>query len=508
VHPPAVTEPAPAVEARGIRKSFDGVEVLHGVDFALRAGEIHGIVGQNGAGKSTLVKILNGVYERDAGETHVRGQLVDYADPLAARRLGIAMVFQEFSLIPTLTVTQNVLLTREPHLPGGLIDDRAARRRTSEVLEQLGSRIDPDAPVERLPVGTRQLVEIGKAISQDARVLILDEPTASLTAAEITTLFTAIRRLASRGIGVVYISHHLNEVLEICDRVTVLRDGEVKLSAPASELSLGAVIRAMLGQSLERELAWQPHLDRKGDEPVLNVRGLSSGKVRDVSFDLFPGEIVGIAGLLGSGRTELLRALFGLDRAEGSIVLRGERRAFGSPRAALQAGLALVPEDRRQAGLVPEHDVKSNVLMAAWGRVSRLGFVRDRLGDQLVSGFVERLKIRTPSLRQEVRRLSGGNQQKVVVAKNLAIRPRVMLLDDPTVGIDVKSKADILDEVRALAADGNGILLVSSELEELAALCDRVMVVDDGTIVRWLDRSKGDDLTEEALTHAIQGVES
>lgn len=499
------TKEAPVLEARGMRKSFFGVEVLHGVDFSLRRAQIHGLVGQNGAGKSTLVKILNGVYQRDAGETLIDGRLVNYDTPREARALGIAMVFQEFSLIPTMTVAQNVLLTREPQSVGRLIDDKAARRRTRDVMEQVGASIDPDTTVGDLPIGVRQLVEIAKAISQDARILILDEPTASLPVHEIDTLFAAIRRLTAQGIGVIYISHHLQEVLQICDHVTVLRDGEVTLTAPTADLSIGSLITSMIGQTLERDLAWQGAELDPSAEPMLRVRELTTSRIDNVTFDLRPGEILGIAGLLGSGRTELLRVLFGIDQPDhGSIELAGRRVAFGSPGAALRSGIALVPEDRRRTGLVGDHGVRTNVLMGTWDQISRFGFVRDRIGRSLAERFVDRLRIRTPNLEQQVARLSGGNQQKVVVAKNLAIRPKVLLLDDPTVGIDVKSKADILDEARALAGEGNAIILVSSELGELSAVCDRVMILREGRIAGWLDRSRGDDVSEAALNHAIQ----
>jgi ribose transport system ATP-binding protein len=495
----------PLLEARGIRKSFNGVEVLHGIDFTLRRGQVHGLVGQNGAGKSTLMKILSGVYQRDGGETLIDGMPVQYDSPLGAREHGIAMVFQEFSLVSTMTVAQNVLLTREPTGRAGLIDEHAARVRTMAAIEPLGVAIDPDAQIGDLPIGQRQLVEVAKAISQQARILILDEPTASLPAGEIATLFEAIRRLTATGIGIVYISHHLQELLAICDHVTVLRDGAVTRSAPSASMSVAEVIRAMLGQSLERELDWKPREHDPGVAPLLRVDRLRTMRVHDISFEVHAGEIVGIAGLLGSGRTEVLRALFGLDRADGGTIELASRPVrFGSPRDALAAGVALVPEDRRRAGLVPDHAVRTNILMAAWSRISRAGLVRERLGDGIARGFVERLKIQTTGLGQQVSRLSGGNQQKVVVAKNLAIRPRVLLLDDPTVGIDVRSKADILDEVRELAAGGNAILVVSSELAELSALCDRVMILADGRLTGWLDRARGDDMSEEAITSAIQ----
>jgi ribose transport system ATP-binding protein len=495
------------LEARGIRKSFNGVEVLHGVDLALRAGEVHGLVGQNGAGKSTLMKILNGVYKRDAGDLLIRGRSVDYSTPLEARRAGIAMVFQEFSLIPSMTVAENVLLTREPHRRR-LVDDRAMNRAVAKVLEQVGVDVSPRARVDTLSVGTRQLVEIAKALSQEPAILVLDEPTASLGVDDSQTLFDVIRRLKDQGIAIVYISHHLGEVIDVCDRVTVLRDGSVTLSVPTSEISMEAMVAAMVGGTLDTELRWQERqVDRSGT-PLLRVTGLSSAnRTNGISFELHKGEVIGVAGLLGSGRSELLRALFGVDRiVEGTIEVAGNRVRINSPAKALQVGIALVPEDRHRAGLAGAHTVQANTLMAAWRRISRLGFVQDKVGVRMVHGFIERLKIRTRGPSQLVALLSGGNQQKVVVAKNLSVQPRVLLLDDPTVGIDVKSKADILEEIRVLTRGDSAVILVSSELSELSAVADRVAVMQHGRIAAWLDREHGDDLSEESLSLAVQRV--
>ncbi len=493
-----------ALAARGIRKSFGGVEVLHGVDFTLRRGQVHGLVGQNGAGKSTLVKIIDGAYSADDGTIEVDGAAM--ADGQGApHRRDIAMVFQEFSLIPQMTVGQNILLTREPRGRLGLIDDRALERQATVALGRVGADIDPGRLVEELPVGARQLVEIAKAISRAASILILDEPTASLAAAESRTLMTAVRRLIAEGIAVVYISHHLNEIMDICDQVTVLRDGAVTLSAPTSGTSLSAVIESMLGRSLESALAYHDHeVDRTG-VPLLRVAGLTNSRLRDVSFDLFRGEIVGVAGLLGSGRSELMRAIFGIDRLDAGVIeVDGHPVRLRGPRDALDAGIALVPEDRARAGLVREHSVAQNALMAAWRQFARNGLVDDGSARRSVAGFVERLNIRTTGIDQAVKDLSGGNQQKVVVAKNLSIEPRVLLLDDPTVGVDVGSKREILMQTRTLASAGNGIVLVSSELEELSGVADRVLVIRDGAVVRILDRSQGDDLSEEALSRAVQ----
>jgi len=507
--PPPVAQDLRAVvlAARGIRKSFGGVEVLHGVDFTLHRGQIHGLVGQNGAGKSTLVKIIDGAYVADEGAIEVNGT------PLEGRTSGpskrdIAMVYQEFSLIPQMSVGHNILLTREPKGRLGLIDDREIRRQANAALARVGAEIDPGRLVEQLPVGSRQLVEIAKAISRDASILILDEPTASLAAAETRSLMAAVRRLTTEGIAVIYISHHLSEVMDICDQVTVLRDGNVTLSAPTSETSLPTVIESMLGRSLESALAYRGHGVDRTAQPLLRVAGLRNGRLRDVSFELYRGEIIGIAGLLGSGRSELMRAIFGIDRLDaGSIEIDGRPLRIRGPRDALEAGIALVPEDRARAGLVREHSVGQNALMAAWRQFSRAGFVDDGAARRTAAGLVEQLNIRTTGIGQPVKDLSGGNQQKVVVAKNLSVRPSVLLLDDPTVGVDIGSKREILTQVRTLAAGGDGIILVSSEFEELSGLADRVLVISDGAIVRILDRSVGDDLSEEALSRAVQEQE-
>jgi len=506
---PAADLAAPAdqvvLDAHGIHKSFSGVEVLHGVDFTLRRGEVHGLVGQNGAGKSTLVKIINGTYSSDAGEIEVNGVPFTRGRPGGSRRAGIAMVFQEFSLVPSMSVGQNICLTREPTGRSGLIDDGEVRRRARAALARVGADIDPDRLVEELPVGSRQLVEIAKAISQDASILILDEPTASLAAAEIRTLTEAIDLLTAEGISIVFISHHLDEVVSMCDRVTVLRDGHVTLVTGTSDLTLATIIEAMLGRSLESALAWEAHDVDRNSVPLLRVEGLTNGRLHDVSFDLHRGEILGIAGLLGSGRSEVMRAVFGIDRLDaGTIEVNGRRMHIRTPADALRAGIALVPEDRGRAGLVREHSVAHNILMASWRRVARAGFVDDGAARGVASGFVDQLKIRTAGLGQEVKGLSGGNQQKVVVAKNLAAEPGVLLLDDPTVGVDVGSRKEILEDVRLLAMRGNGVVLVSSEFEELSGLADRVLVMRGGAVQRVLDRRARDDLSEEALSKAVQ----
>ncbi len=421
------------------------------------------------------------------------------------------MVFQEFSLIPQMSVGQNILLTREPKGRLRLIDDREIGRRAQAALGRVGADVDPDRLVEQLPVGSRQLVEIAKAISQDASILILDEPTASLAAAETRTLMAAVRRLTAEGIAVIYISHHLDEVMGICDHVTVLRDGNVTLSVPTVETTLADGHREH-ARPVARERA---RLPGPRGRPVRDgrscaSRGLRNDRLRDVSFDLHRGEIVGIAGLLGSGRSELMRAIFGIDRLDaGTIEVDGRHGPHPRARATpCDAGIALVPEDRARAGLVREHSVGQNVLMAAWRQFARCraSSTTARPGGRRPASWSGSTSGR-PASTSRCKELSGGNQQKVVVAKNLSVQPSVLLLDDPTVGVDVGSKREILMQVRALAAGGDGIVLVSSEFEELSGVADRVLVIRDGAIVRVLDRADGDDLSEEALSRAVQEQE-
>jgi ribose transport system ATP-binding protein len=502
----AVASGPPVLEMRDIRKGFDGVEVLHSVDLVVRAGEIHGLVGANGAGKSTLMKILNGVYTADTGRIVIEGQDVAYGDPTGARAHGIAMVFQEFSLVPTMTVAQNLFLAREPRRAGVLIDDALAEERTRQVFAQLGVDIAPRTMVESLPVGRRQLVEIAKALSTDARILILDEPTASLSHTEIEILFGLVRRLRDRGIAVIFISHHLQELIALCDRVTVLRDGVVALAERLDLVTLGDIITAMVG-TRAGAVATRDAPEPLG-EPVLEVDGLAwEDRLRDVTFTLHRGEILGVAGLLGSGRSELLTSLFGIRRPDGgTVLLHGRPVAFRNPGDAIRAGMSLVPEDRRRQGVLPDESIRMNVLLPIWARLAGAGWIDDRRGRSIVTDLVQRLQVRMTGIEQVVRRLSGGNQQKVVVAKSLSSEPAILLLDDPTVGIDVQSKRDLATAIRRIAAGGSGVLLVSSEFEELAALCDRVLVFRRGAIVGELDRRRGDDISEASLLHAVQDV--
>ncbi len=480
--------------------------MLHGVDFQLLKGEIHALVGGNGAGKSTLMKILQGVYVPDDGEMLVDGKRVQIRTPHDAGAHGIAMIFQEFSLIPTLTVAQNIFLAREPRTRPGLLNDRESERRTRALFAEMGEKIDPRAVVEGLSTGYWQLIEIAKALAQDARVLIMDEPTASLTRKETDALFELIRRLKARGISIVYISHRMEEIFQVADRITVLRDGSRVLTERAADLTLPQLIDHIVGRKMEQAFEWKERrIDRSGT-PLLEVEGLTGRSgFRDVSFQLHPGEILGIAGLMGSGRTEIARALFGIDHIHsGEVRIRGRRVEIRSTQDAIAAGISLVPEDRRLQGLVLDHSVKDNLLLPLLGRLNRAGMVDDRRGEVMVRSYVDSLRIKTSSIFKPIRLLSGGNQQKVVIAKWLAAEPDILIMDEPTAGVDIGAKTEVLDIMRELADAGKGVIVISSELQELLAVSDRVLILQDGTLKTEMERSAIE--SEEVLHHAVQSV--
>jgi len=416
------------------------------------------------------------------------------------------MIFQEFSLIPTLTVAQNIFLGHEPRGSGGLIDDRASVRRTRELFAEMEEDIDPNARMLDLGTGYWQLTEIAKALAQDARVLIMDEPTSSLTATEAHSLFALVQRLKERGISIIYISHRMDEIFRITDRITVLRDGRHILTEDTASLTMNQVIDAIVGQAMEQAFEWRERFVDRSVAPLLQVRNLCAGnRVQDVSFDLYPGEILGLAGLMGSGRTELARAIFGIDRVDrGEVLIRGQRVDIGNPEEAISAGVSLVPEDRRIQGLVLDHSVKNNLLLPLLDRLDHAGIIDDRRGDRMAGSIVGDLRIKTSSIATTVRLLSGGNQQKVVIGKWLATEPDILIMDEPTAGVDIQAKTEILGVIRALADRGKGIIVISSELVELLAVSDRLLVLRDGHVIREIDRREV--RTEEELHRAVQGA--
>jgi ribose transport system ATP-binding protein len=486
--------------AAGIDKAFPGVQALSHVDFELRAGEVHALVGENGAGKSTLTRILAGVETADAGQMLLAGQPYQPKSRTDAEAHGVRMVMQELNLIGNLTVAENIFIERLPSR-FGFIRYRKLHEAAAEVMAKVGLEgMDPGTPVRSLGVGRQQMVEIAAGLSRRCRVLALDEPTASLTDSEVSLLFSQIRRLRAEGVGIIYISHRIEEVLSIADRVTVLRDGKIVGTRLSREVDANAVIRMMVGRDLQREHLAPPGT---GGKPALRVVGLTRGdKVRDVSFDVRCGEILGIAGLMGSGRTETMRAIFGADSPEsGAIYLHGDDRPvrIRKPSDAVRNRIALLTEDRKEQGLFLTLAVRANISISRLRDVSRLGWIKSSIERQVARQYIDSLGIRAWSPEQPVGQLSGGNQQKVVIAKWLYRDCDVLIFDEPTRGIDVGAKFEIYRMLAELAGRGKAILFVSSDLKELTVVCNRILVMSAGRVAGVFER---DQWTEEAITAA------
>jgi ribose transport system ATP-binding protein len=418
----------------------------------------------------------------------------------------VGMVFQEFSLVPTLTVAQNVFLAAEPMGPLGMINDRESVRRAREEFTDMQVEVDATARVEDLSTAYWQLTEIAKALAQDARILIMDEPTASLAKHETDSLFELVERLKARGIAIIYISHRMDEVYRIADRITILRDGGRLFTRSLAEVTREEIVEGIVGHKIEGELEYKERAARDRREVLLEARGLNAGRrVRDVSFQLHKGEILGLAGLMGSGRTELARILFGVDRLDsGEVQLNGQRVEIGNPREAAAAGIALIPEDRREQGLVLSHSVRDNLLLPLLKRLEVGPLISDRKGNDLARSLIQRFSVKVANMAHPVRLLSGGNQQKVVIAKWLGTEPDVLIMDEPTAGVDIGTKSEILDMIRDLADEGKGVIVISSEYPELLAVSDRVVVLKDGAVLNVLNRRDIPD--EESLQLAVQGV--
>lgn len=502
----AVGVPSAAwLEAVGVCKEFPGVRALSDVSLRVARGEVLCVVGENGAGKSTLMKILGGALEPDAGTLLIDGQAVQLTGVPHAQRLGIALIHQELNLAHSLDVAANIFLGREPCRSGPLrLVDRSIYAAAARVLESLGVSISPRSRVGSLSIGQQQLVEIARALSMQSRLLIMDEPTSSLTQRETQRLFAVIADLKARGVSVVYISHRLAEVQAIADRVTVLRDGRNAGELARGEITHEALVRLMVGRDLTQFFP-RTHVPRQDRAPLLEVRGLvvSPRQREPISFSILPGEVVAMAGLMGAGRTRLAQALFGIRRVlAGEVRVAGRPLRLKSPRAAIAAGLFLVPEDRRHLGLVLPFSVQRNVSLPSLAGLQRAGLVRAGQERALAQRMVDRLRIRTPHLRQPVALLSGGNQQKVVLAKWLARQARVLILDEPTRGVDVGAKTEIYGLIDALAHEGVAILMISSELEEILGMADRVLVMHEGRLAGELTRAQA---TEEAIMHLATG---
>lgn len=493
-----------------VSKMFPGVQALDDVSLHVGAGEILGLIGQNGAGKSTLMKILSGVYGVDRGAIYMEGKPVHIRDPHHAQTLGVSIIYQELNLMPNLTVMENIFIGREPG-SSLFYSRRQAQQQAQAILDRLKLTIRPTAIVRNLSVAEQQMVEIAKTISRQVKVLILDEPTSALSETEVETLFGVIQELKQNGIGIIFISHRLEEVLHLCDRVTVLRDGKHVGDMAVASATKDDLIRMMVGRSLETFFHQQEgDAETAGaDNIVLEVRNLSrrgnaqnpqAEVLRDVSFSLRRGEILGLAGLVGAGRTELVRTIFGADpRAGGTILLEGKSVAIHSPQDAIHLGIGLVPEDRKAQGLILSLAVRQNMSLANLNALSRWGFVRRREEGRTVQEYINRFQIRTPSMDRRVMNLSGGNQQKVVISKWLMVHPKILIMDEPTRGIDVGAKSEIYDLMHQLVARGISIIMISSEFPELLAMCDRIVCITEGRVTDTLERNEA---TLEKLMHA------
>lgn len=492
------------LELEQIEKSFGGVPVLKGVDFRLKRGSIHALVGGNGAGKSTLMKILTGIYTKDKGKCRINGKEVSIHNYNQARQHGISLIFQELSLIPTLTVAENIFLNKEIKR-GGLIDYQAINKRSEQLLHDLGIDVDVSEKIQNLSVGFCQLIEIAKALSNDTSVLVMDEPTASLSDKETEILFEIIGGLKQKGISIVYISHRMKEIFRVADDISVLYGGEMVTSRPAGEYDLESLIGAMMGgKKNEQAMVWKERETPVGSANLLEVKGLSVGQqVRDVSFTVKEGEVVGLAGLMGSGRTEVLEAIFGVrKRTAGEVILDGRPVHFKNVRQAIQGKAVLVPEDRRREGLVLMHTLRDNMVLTNLAAVKKRGLISTAKMDEISHKAIGEFNIKTDSVRTRLFNLSGGNQQKVVIAKWLNTGPKLLMLDEPTAGVDVAAKGEIIEIIRQFVGRGHGVLFVSSELSEMMAVCDRIVILRDG--IKTGELTHEEVTTEEVLQRAIQ----
>lgn len=501
-----MTADTPLLEMEGITKRFSGLTALDGVNLSLRRGEVHALVGENGAGKSTLIKIMTGAYSRDAGTIRVDGRAVEFNTPEDAQSSGVVAVYQEVNLLTFRTVAENIYLGREPRR-WGLIDWKRMNADAARLLNRLGLDIDPRARLGSLNIALRQMVAIARGVSLNAKVVVLDEPTSSLTEREVTILYDVVRKLKAEGAAIVYISHRFDELYTICDRVTVLRDGKLVGTYPLAGLEQLDLICLMLGKERDElrkgTTAFGEHQDSNVDaSPLLCAENLKRGrKLSDVTVEVGRGEIVGLAGLLGSGRTETARVIFGADLMEsGEVHLEGKRLRVRSPSDGIDAGLAFLSEDRKAEGIIPDLSVRENLTLAALPALTKFGIVSRARQQELVERFMKRLGIKAASADQRIRELSGGNQQKVLLARWLCKNPKLLILDEPTRGIDIGAKGEIQSLINELADSGLGVLMISSELEELVEGCRRVIVVRDGERVAEL---KGKQISQDSIIHAM-----
>lgn len=486
----------------GISKSFDGNSVLTNVEFSVKKGEIHALMGENGAGKSTLMKILTGIYARDTGEVKVRGKLVDFKNPKEAEHAGIAVIHQELNILPDLTVAENLFLGNEKTFgKSGILKTKEMNKKAKVILGELGLDVDVKTVARELSVGKQQIIEIAKAMSSNAEVIVMDEPTAALTEREIVSLFETIRVLQSNGVSFVYISHRMEEIFALCDRITILRDGNYVGVKEIKETSFDEIVQMMVGRELGERF---PERNATIGDVKLTASGLTrNGHFEDISFELRKGEVLGIAGLMGAGRTEVAQSLFGYKKLQkGTISLNGKPVKISSPLQAKKLGFGYVTEDRKSEGLIVDFSVKDNLSLTNFNKVSSNGIIKANEEKVLYETMVKRLGVRTSGPNQAAKSLSGGNQQKVVIAKWLGIEPNVLILDEPTRGVDVGAKKEIYSIINELAEKGVAILMISSELPEIIGMADRVLVMHEGTLTAELQKA---EMTQERIMHYATG---
>ena len=491
------------LEMIDIKKSFSGIYALSGINFSLEMGEVHALLGENGAGKSTLIKVLGGIYKPDSGTIKINGQEVEINGVSDAQEKGIGIIHQEIVLVPYLTVAQNLFLGREIKTKFGTVDMRETNRRAGEMLANLGVNIHPDTLVESLTIAQQQMVEICKALMVDAKVLIMDEPTAALTERETETLFKVMKSLREKGVSIVYISHRMEEIFELCDRITILRDGTYIGTEEISKIDMDGVVRMMIGREIGERF---PKRDAKIGDVVLKVEGLTKEKLfHDVSFEVRAGEVLGVAGLMGAGRTEIMRALFGcIARDRGSIYIDGEKVKIKNPEQAIKAGIGFITEDRKTEGLLLEKSIADNIEIVNLKAVSQKGVLSKRKEKDLVYKEIEEFRIKCFGPWHECDNLSGGNQQKVVLAKWIATNPKILILDEPTRGVDIGAKKEIYHVINQMASLGVAVIMVSSELPEVLGMSDRIMVVREGEVRGILDGKEADQ--EKIMTLATGGT--
>jgi ABC-type sugar transport system ATPase subunit len=492
-----------SLKIKNMSKSFRGVHALKDVSFSLNGGQINCLVGENGAGKSTIIKVLAGFHKPDEGQILINDEVVEFNNPRDSKKCGISVIHQELLLVPHLSVAENISLGQWPKNGARTVDWKEMHERAHKSLALLGANIDPETVVASLSTGEQQLVEIARSLSMKTDVLILDEPTASLSETEAQRLLRIVKNLRDQGLAILYVSHRLEEVFELADIITVFRDGQMVQSDTKQVITPNNVVRLMVGRDVTLERTRQ---DKRGDK-VLEVKGLSrANAVRDVSFDLHRGEILGLAGLVGAGRTEILRLMFGVDKKDaGEIRIDGKPVEIDSCLGAIKQGMALVPEDRKTQGLVMSGTVKENVSLSILNRVNRFGWINQKQEKQVVQGYKDKLRIKTPSLDTSVLSLSGGNQQKVVLARWLATNPKILLLDEPTRGVDVGARGEIQNLIENLVSQGLAIIIVSSDIMELLAMSDRVIVIKEGRAVAELS---GDNVTKEEVLKYATGTDS